>query len=141
MTLVELHLDVARIGDALEKIALLLEKLAFEPPPREDVKVHQATLDDLHTTSEEDVQRMQAEQMDFAERYRVLPGSPAMMQALVDWEDQQRSIHGENWQAPDDWRSILAAIERDPLLQSAGKTSGPAHPRHRPKEASETSAG
>ena len=107
MTLVELHVDVGRIADALEKIQFLLEKLVYPPAPA-DIKVRQATLDDLHTVSEEDVTRMQAEQADFAARFRVTPGSPAMMQALADWEGEQRSIHGENWEAPEDWMSIFA---------------------------------
>lgn len=138
MTLVELHLDVSRVANALEKIASLLEKLVFEPRPQE-VKVHQATLDDLHTVTEEDVARMQAEQMDFAERFRVVAGSPAMMRSLVDWEDQQRSIHGEKWQGPDDWRTILADIERGQVREPAG-AAGPASQRRSP-ETAETGTG
>lgn len=111
MTLVELHVDVARVANALEKIAELLEKLVTEPPPA-DIQVQQSTLDDLHDTSPEQIVRIQAEQQEFAERYQVMPGSPAMMQALVDWENEQRMLYGEEWQAPNDWRSILAAIER-----------------------------
>jgi hypothetical protein len=139
MTLVELHVDLSRAADALERIVFLLEKLVFPPPPA-DVKVQQATLDDLHTTSEEDIARMQADQMDFAEKFRVVPGSPAMMQAMVDWEDQQRSIHGEDWQAPDKeaWRSIFAAAQRDAVREPAGN-SGAAGKRSG-SEASQTGA-
>ena len=127
MTLVELHVDVARVADALERIVFLLDKLGF-PIPAEPLKVQQATLDDLHLTSEEDVVRMQGEMLQFAERFRVAPNSPAMMQALADWEDQQRSIHGETWQAPEDWRAILAAVSRDAVRASA-ENSGPAGSR------------
>lgn len=137
MTLVELHVDVARVAGALEKIVFLLEKLVLEPP-RQDMKVHQATLADLHVTSEEDVARMQAEQVQFAERFRVMPGSPAMMQALVDWEDLQRSIHGEKWEPPEDWRAIYATVERDFIREPAGNP-GTAGERSR-RQAPETSA-
>jgi len=108
MTLVEFHADVSRLADALERIVFLLEKLVFPSAPA-DVQVHQATLDDLHVFTPEDQARIVAEQAAFAERYRVTPGSPAMMEALRDWEAEQRSVYGEEWQAPDDWRTILAA--------------------------------
>jgi hypothetical protein len=139
MTLLELHADFSRVADALEKIVFLLEKLVFPPPPA-DVKVRQATLDDLHTTSEEDIAWMQADQKEFAERFGVVPGSPAMMQVMVDWEDQQRSIHGEDWQRPDKeaWRSIFAAAQRDAVREPAGN-SGAAGKRSR-RETPETGA-
>ena len=127
MTLVELHVDLARVADALERIVFLLEKLVFPPPPAE-VKIHQATLDDLHTATPEEIARMQAEQMEFAERYRVVPNSPAMMQALMDWETEQRSLYGEDWQAPEDWRTILAGAGRNAVRESA-PAAAPADPR------------
>src|SRR5215471_3003867 len=102
MTLLELHMDVARVANALEKIAELLEKLVTEPPPA-DIQVQQSTLDDLYDASPERIGRMQAEQQEFAERYRVTPGSPAMRKALMDWEAEQRMLYGEKWQAPKDW--------------------------------------
>lgn len=111
MTLLELKVDLARVADSLEKIVFLLEKLVFPAPPA-DVKVQQATLDDLHIFTPEDQQRMQEEQAEFAERYQVVPGSEAYAQALQEWEVEQRSIYGEDWQAPEDWRTILAAAER-----------------------------
>jgi|SRR5215471_20543225 len=123
MTLLELHMDVARVADALEKIVFLLEKLVTEPPAA-DIRVQQSTLDDLHDASPEQIGRMQAEQQEFAERYRVMPGSPAMMQALVDWENEQRMLYGEKWQAPADWRSILAAIERPGQVGEPAEASG-----------------
>ena len=128
MTLVELHVDVARVADALERIVFLLEKLVFPPAPAE-VKVQQATLDDLHSMSEEDYARIQAEQAAFAERYRVVAGSPAMMQALVEWEDEQRSLYGKEWKAPDDWRSILAAVERSGSVREPAETAAAAGER------------
>ena len=118
MTLVELHVDVARVADALERLVFLLEKLVFPPAPA-NPQVRQSTLDDLHTVSEADIARMQTEQQDFAERYRVVPGSPAMMQAIKQWEAEQRSLYGEEWQAPEDWRAILAAAERGSVREPA----------------------
>ena len=47
MTLVEFHADLARVANALDRIAFLLEKLVTVPPERE-VRVEQATLDDLY---------------------------------------------------------------------------------------------
>jgi len=123
MTLVELHVDVARVANALEKIAELLEKLVCEPPEA-DIQVQQSTLDDLHDASPEQIVRIEAEQQEFAERYRVMPGSPAMMQALVDWENEQRMLYGEKWQAPNDWRSILAAIERPGQVGKPAEAAG-----------------
>ena len=111
MTLLELKVDIGRVADSLEKIVFLLEKLVFPPPPA-DVKVEQATLDDLRTVAPEDIERMRGEQAEFAERYNVVPGSPAFAQALMHWEEQQKAIYGEEWKAPDDWRTILAAAER-----------------------------
>lgn len=125
MTLVELHVDLARVADSLEKIVFLLEKLVFPPVPAE-VKVHQASLDDLHTVTPEDVARIEAEQMEFAERFRVVPGSPAMGQVLQEWEAEQRSLYGENWQAPEDWKTIVAAAERSD--RSGRESSGSAAP-------------
>lgn len=124
MTLVELHVDMSRIADALERIQFLLEKLVLTPAPA-DVKVQQATLDDLHTVTEEDVERIQAEQQAFAERYRVVPGSPAMMQALRDWEAQQRSIYGEDWEAPEDWRKLFAAASGERTVREPASPAGP----------------
>lgn len=122
MTLLELHVDVARVADALERIVFLLEKLVFPPRPA-DVKVHQATLDDLHTVTPEDVARMGAEQMEFAERFRVVPGTPAMSQAVQEWEAEQRSLYGEDWQAPEDWRTIFAAAARGGVRESADEAA------------------
>ena len=139
MTLVELHVDIARVADALERIVFLLDKLVF-PVPAEPVTVQQATLDDLHITTEEDVVRMRAEQEELAERFRVTPGSPAMMQALVAWEDQQRSIHGQEWKAPEDWRAIFAGIERGQLREPAGSGTAPAADQRRRPKTTETSA-
>src|SRR5215471_1885908 len=100
MTLVELHVDLSRAADALERIALLLEKLVYPPAPAE-LKVHQATLDDLHIVTPEDQARMVAQQIAFGELHRVVPGSEAFEKYVLDWEEQQRSLHGEEWQAPD----------------------------------------
>jgi hypothetical protein len=128
MTLLELHVELGRVADALDKIVFLLEKLIFPPAPAE-VKIHQATLDDLHTVTPEDHARIQQEQRTFAERYGVVAGSPAMMRAIVDWETEQRNIYGETWQAPDDWRSILAAIERGGAVRESAETAASADQR------------
>lgn len=112
MTLIEFHADVSRVADALEKIASLLQQLVYPPSPSE-VKVQQATLDDLRTVSEEDILRMREEQSDLAQRYNVVLGSDAFDQAiLIDWEKQEKGIHGEGWEAPKDWRSIMAQAQR-----------------------------
>lgn len=111
MTLIEFHADVSRIANALEQLVSLVEKLVCEPPER-DVKVQQATLDDLHTTSEEDIARMQAEQADFAERFRVVPGSEAFRRELIAYEVRMREIHGEGWEPPD-WAAIMAQADRE----------------------------
>jgi len=113
MTLLEFHADVSRLADALEKLVFLVEKLVF-PPPSRDLKVEPATLDDLHSPTEEDTIQMQAEKFAFAEQYQVAPDSPAFSQMVLTWVDQQRSIHGEGWEAPNpkDWRTILAEAER-----------------------------
>jgi hypothetical protein len=110
MTLLELHLDVARIANALDKIVFLLEKLALDPPERE-IKVQQASLDDLHIISPEEAQRMADEAGRFAEIHRVVPGSRAFAEELIAWEDQQKEIHGSEWQAPD-WASVFASAYR-----------------------------
>ena len=111
MTLVELKVDIGRVADSLEKIVFLLEKLVFPLPPP-DVKVQQATLDDLHIVTPEDQERITQETAAFAERYRVVPGSEAFAGALADWEAEQRSLYGETWQAPQDWRTIFLEAAR-----------------------------
>jgi hypothetical protein len=110
MTLVDLHVDVGRVADALEKIVYLLEKLAFPPSPA-PAQVQQATLDDLHIVTADDHQRIQEQWIAFAERYRVVPGSDAFFRELVGWEEEQRSIHGQEWQAPD-WAAAFTAAAR-----------------------------
>src|SRR5215471_11671633 len=107
MKLLEIQVDLSRVADALERIVFLLEKLVFPPPPA-DLKIAQATLDDLHVVTPEDQARIQQEQMAFAELHRVLPGSEAFDRELLDWEERQRSIHGEKWQAPD-WAAAFVA--------------------------------
>jgi hypothetical protein len=109
MTLLEFHADLTRVADSLEKIAFLLEKLVFPPTPA-DVRVHQATLDDLHVVSPEEVERIQAEQDQFAAAHRVVPGSPAMSREIQAWMEEQKRIHGDEWQAPQDeeWKAIFA---------------------------------
>lgn len=111
MTLLELNADMGRVADALEKLVFLLERLVFPPPPA-NLKVQQATLDDLHMPTEESTVKMREEQQQFAERYQVAPNTPAFAQALIYWEEQQKAIYGDEWQAPEDWRSILAQAER-----------------------------
>lgn len=111
MTLIELKVDLSRIADSLERVVFLLERLVFPPPPA-DVKVQQSTLDDLHIITPEGQQRITEEQAAFAERYRVVPGSEAFAQALADWEVEQRSLYGETWEAPEDWRTILREADR-----------------------------
>jgi len=111
MTLVQLNFDLGRVADALDRIVFLLEKLAFPPVP-DKPEVYQATLDDLHIITPEDVARIHEEQEEFAARYNVVPGSEAYMQAILDWEESERNLHGENWQPPQDWRAIFAEAER-----------------------------
>jgi hypothetical protein len=110
MTLFELHVDLSRVANALEKIAHLLEKLVILPLPA-DVKVTQATLDDLHIVTPEDVERMSAEAQRFAEIHRVVPGSEAFTRELLDWEAEQKELNGETWKAPD-WAEIFASARR-----------------------------
>lgn len=107
MTLLELHVDVGRIADALEKIVFLLEKLVIPPLPA-GVRVTQATLDDLHIVAPEDVARMAEDQQRFAEVHRVVPGSEAFDAELLAWEAEQKKVHGQDWKPPD-WAEILTA--------------------------------
>lgn len=125
MTLVELHVDVGRIADALEKIQFLLEKLVFTPAPA-DVKVQQATLDDLHIITPDDLARQQAEQMAFAELHRVVPGSEAFDQELLEYADRQRSIHGVDWEAPDWAQAFIQAAGGRPVRERAEEREAPA---------------
>jgi hypothetical protein len=132
MTLVDLHVDVGRAADALEKIVYLLEKLVFPPPPA-DLQVQQATLDDLHIVTPEDHQRIQDEWMAFAERYCVVPGSEAFFRELAGWEQEQRILHGQEWQAPD-WAAAFAAAAKSgggPVRESAGEAPAPSAGRGR----------
>ena len=112
MTLIEIKVEMGRVADALERIEFLLERLAY-PPSSPQAPVQQATLDDLHIVTPEDHQRMAEEQQAFAERHQVVPGSPAMAQALIDWEEAQRNLYGNHWQAPQDWKAVFVAAERD----------------------------
>lgn len=128
MTLVDLHVDMGRVADALEKIAFLLEKLAYPPLPA-DLKVIQATLDDLHVVSEDDILRQQAEQMAFAELHRVVPGSEAYDQELINWQKQQRNIHGEKWEAPDWAEAFIRAAGGRPHREPADEAAAPAGER------------
>jgi hypothetical protein len=109
VTLVEFHADLSRVADSLEKIAFLLDKLVYPPPPT-DVQVHQATLEDLHVVAPEDIERIQAEQAEFAAKHRVVPGSPAFEAEIAAWIEEQKRIHGEQWEAPKDeeWKAIFA---------------------------------
>ena len=119
MALFEIKVELNRVAEALERIVYLLERLVY-PPPAGEVKVQQATLDDLHIITPEDQGRIAEEQAAFAERYQVVPGSPAFSQALQEWEEEQRSIYGENWQAPEDWRAIWLAVEGGDRRKPAG---------------------
>lgn len=110
MTLVELHVDLARVAESLEKIVYLLEKLVIPPLPA-DVRVTQATLDDLRSITPEDTVRMAEEQMRFAELHRVVPGSEAFDAEFLDWEARQKEIHGEEWKPPD-WAEAIASARR-----------------------------
>jgi len=107
LTLLELHVDLARVANALDRIVFLLEKLVIEPPPR-DVRVTQATLDDLHMATPEAIERMAEEQARFAEVHRVVPGSEAFTEELLAWEARQRRLHGEGWKEPE-WAEIFTA--------------------------------
>ena len=117
MTLLEVHSDVSRIADALERIVFLLEKLVLDSPPQ-DVKVVQATLDDLHIIDPEETQRIADAAMRFAELHRVVPGSQAFAEELLYWEAQQKEIHGEKWEAPD-WAEIFAGAFRPDVSNSS----------------------
>jgi hypothetical protein len=104
VTILEVHADVSRIADSLEKLVFLLEKLVFPPPPP-DLKVEQATLDDLRYVGEEEILKMQREKQALAERFNVIADSPAFVAAAQQWEIDQRRIHGEAWEPPD-WRGV-----------------------------------
>jgi hypothetical protein len=127
--LLELHADVSRVADALEKLVFLLEKLVFPPQPPE-IKVQQATLDDLKTVSEDDIIRMREEQTEFARRYQVMPNSPAFAQALFDWEAQMRGVYGERWEPPQDWRTIIS--------QAASRAGGGGEQTDAPAQAAQS---
>lgn len=123
MPLVEWHVEMNRVADALERIAYLLERLVYPPLPA-DIQVQQATLKDLHFITPEDHARITEEQAAFAARYQVVPGSEAFADALAEWEREQRSLYGENWQPPDDWRSIFREA-----AEGAGGRAGTEQPR------------
>lgn len=124
MAFIEIRADLKRVAEALEKIVYLLERLVYPPAPA-DIRVEQATLEDLHVVTPEDQERIREEQTIFAERYQVVPGSEAFAQALQAWELEQRGLYGETWKAPEDWKSIFAraAADREPAGSSARATS------------------
>lgn len=129
MTLFEVHVDLSRIGDALEKIVFLLEKLVFPPLPA-DVRITQATLDDLRIVTPEETERMAAERQRFAEIHRVVPGSEAFDASLLDWEAEQKELHGENWKPPD-WAEILVSVlGRSGAVREPAETSAAAAERY-----------
>lgn len=111
MTLVELHVDVARVADALEKLVFLVEKLVYPPAPM-NASVQPATLADLYTPTEQDHLRIKNQQSAFAELHRVMPGSEAFDRELLLWEEEQRRIHGEEWKAPD-WAFAFGAAAQE----------------------------
>ena len=78
-----------------------------------DIKIRPAGLDDLYQATPERNERVLAEQAEFAERYGVVPGSDAMWEAVRAWEVEQRSLYGDEWKAPEDWRAIFAGIHRE----------------------------
>ena len=110
MTLLELTVDVGRVADALEKIVFLLEKLVIPPLPA-DVRVDQASLDDLHIITPEDTVRMAEEKMRFGELHRVVPGSEAFDDELLRYEAEQKELHGETWKAPT-WAAVFTEAAR-----------------------------
>jgi hypothetical protein len=122
MTLIEVKVELSRVADSLERLVFLLERLVYPPLPA-NIHVHQATLDDLKVVTPDDIERMTREQQAFAERYQVVPGSEAMTEALQDWEEAQKRLYGENWQAPEDWKTIFAVAD---IHRGGGTPAGPA---------------
>ena len=129
MTLVDLHVDMDRVATALEKLVFLLEKLVF-PPPQPELKVQQAQLEDLRVVTPEDTDRMREAQERFAEVYRVVPNSSAFTEALLDYEAEQRSIYGEDWEAPD-WAGIFTNAYRG-TREPAAEAAAPANSDRKP---------
>ena len=104
---------MARLADALERLVFLVEKLVLPPPAPDVNSVHAATLDDLHMPTEEDTIRMQQEQQDFADLRQVMPNTPAFAREMIAWMEEQRYVHGEQWQPPQDWRTVLSEAYRE----------------------------
>jgi hypothetical protein len=109
MTILEVHADLGRVAKALERIADLLHRLAYPPPPAE-IKVQQATLEDLHIVTPADVAKMEEEKKEFAARYGVMPDSEAMLAVLQhQWEQEHRGSYGNTESI--DWRDIYARAQ------------------------------
>lgn len=94
--------SIQTIVTLLGRIAVALERLAgpvidYRPPVP-------ATLRDYALVTPEDVQRVRAAEMEFGQAHMVIPGSPAYLAAIEEFERQLAEASGPEAVANLPWR-------------------------------------
>jgi len=103
MSLLNFQIELARTNELLARIATALERLAgphLDPPSPPEL----ATLRDYSYIPPEELERAQAEAVEFAHRNMVVPGSDAHIKLVDRFEEDLRKEHGEDAVAALPWR-------------------------------------
>lgn len=118
MSLLSITADFSTLVSVLREISTLLLRLvqAVErvspvlPSPDEAPPVYQAQPQDVHAIDDEAQELARAGEFVFAERYGVVPGSPAFRAAMADYEREMRRVYGDDTTI--DWPEVFKTAAR-----------------------------
>ena len=121
--MLDVYADLHNVVTELSGIRALLERLVqaierLSPPiattlDNDSPPVYQSTLDDLHTIDDETTERACQERSALAERFGVVADSPAFDQAVRDYEQEMRRVHGKEAASAVDWNEAFGEAQRD----------------------------
>jgi hypothetical protein len=112
MTLLEVTANLQTINTLLERIAIALERIAgpaIQPPS----PPQQSTLRDYTVFDDEELARAKQASETFAAQNMLVPGSPAYLKAVVDFEELVREMSGPNAVDSLPWKIRGAVAEHD----------------------------
>lgn len=113
MSLISITADFSTVCHLLRQIVTLLTRLADAaerlapvlPPDDAQAPVYQAGPADIHLIDDEAGEQVRAGMQIVAERYGVVPGSPAFDVALRDYEQEMKRVYGDDTVL--DWEEIF----------------------------------
>lgn len=99
-----IRVNLARQNELLERIAVALERIAGPPPSAAENTPYQAQLSDLSMAAPGEIERVLEAQREFAVNHMLEPGSPAFIEAILQYEKAVSDAYGPQAVSQLPWR-------------------------------------